>query len=142
MTITHRSFLHEQDKQLMIDLACQFQTDHLHVVDLPYWLSSWGLDDKENIRLWFDGRISSLGLPCKVRFGRLIMLAMRTIPPCSRKSLHGRMDVLELLSVRHTSVRLGLSMCSRGKSLAKRIWKRWALPVNLMWARIRGQRYS
>lgn len=50
MTITHRSFLQDQDKQLMIDLAGQFQSDHLHVVDLPYRLSSWGLDDKENVR--------------------------------------------------------------------------------------------
>jgi len=55
MTIAHRSFLHHQDKQLMIDLAGQFQADHLHVVDLPYRLSSWGLDEKENVSLWFDG---------------------------------------------------------------------------------------
>lgn len=55
MTIIHRSFLHEQDKQLMIDLAGRFQTDHLRVIDLPYRLSSWGLDDTENVRLWFDG---------------------------------------------------------------------------------------
>ena len=55
MTITHRSFLQDQDRQLMIDLAGQFQSDHLHVVDLPYRLSSWGLDDKENVCLWFDG---------------------------------------------------------------------------------------
>lgn len=54
MTITHRSFLHEHDKQLMIDLACRFQTDHLHVVDLLYRLSSWALDDAENVRLWLD----------------------------------------------------------------------------------------
>lgn len=46
----HCSFLHEQDKQSMIDLAGQFQTDHLHVVDQPYRLSSWGLDDTENVR--------------------------------------------------------------------------------------------
>lgn len=55
MTITPRSFLQEQDKQLMIDLACRFQESHLRVVDLPYRLSSWALDDKENVRLWFDG---------------------------------------------------------------------------------------
>ncbi|HNM37406.1 MAG TPA: hypothetical protein PKI33_10090, partial [Anaerolineales bacterium] len=55
MITTHRAFLNDQDKQLMIDLAGQFQSDHLHVVDLPYRLSSWGFDDKENVRLWFDG---------------------------------------------------------------------------------------
>lgn len=26
---------------------------NLHVADLPYRLSSWSLDDKENVRLWF-----------------------------------------------------------------------------------------
>lgn len=51
MTITYRSFLQDQDKQLMIDLAGQFQSDNLHVVDLPYRLSSWALDDAENVRL-------------------------------------------------------------------------------------------
>lgn len=55
MLLTHRPFLQDLDKQLMIDLACQFQIDHLHVVDLPYRLSSWGLEDTENVRLWFDG---------------------------------------------------------------------------------------
>ncbi|MBL8063605.1 MAG: hypothetical protein JNK32_11325 [Anaerolineales bacterium] len=49
MLINQRSFLHDQDKQLMIDLAGQFQKDHLHVMDLPYRLSSWALDDKENV---------------------------------------------------------------------------------------------
>jgi len=39
----------------MIDLACRFQESHLHVVDLPYRLSSWALDDSENVRLWLDG---------------------------------------------------------------------------------------
>lgn len=67
MIITQRPFLDDQDKQLMIDLACQFQADHLHVVDLPYRLSSWGLDDKENVRLGGSAK-SVLGnrlcLPC------------------------------------------------------------------------------
>ncbi len=55
MTLTHRPFMNDHDKQMMIDLACRSQADHLHVVDLPYRLSSWGLDEKENVRLWFDG---------------------------------------------------------------------------------------
>lgn len=54
MATTHRSFMYEHDKQLMIDLACRFQETHLHVVDLPYRLSSWALDDVENVRLWLD----------------------------------------------------------------------------------------
>jgi hypothetical protein len=49
MRITDRSFMHEKDKQLMIDLAGQFQSDYLHVVDLPYRLSSWALDNAEHI---------------------------------------------------------------------------------------------
>lgn len=49
MSITHRSFLYDQDKQLMIDLACRFQESHLHVMDLPYQLSSSALDNAEHV---------------------------------------------------------------------------------------------
>jgi ribosomal protein S18 acetylase RimI-like enzyme len=34
-------------------LAAAHFADHMHVVDLPYRLSSWGLDDSANSRLWF-----------------------------------------------------------------------------------------
>lgn len=34
-------------------LAAAHPNDHLHVVDLPYRLSSWGLDDPANTCLWF-----------------------------------------------------------------------------------------
>ena len=54
MTITLRSFLTEEDKYLMSALARQFPENNLHVIDLPYRLSSWALDDPENIGLWFD----------------------------------------------------------------------------------------
>lgn len=54
MTITQRSFSTEQDKYLMSALARQFAGDNLHVIDLPYRLSSWAFDNPENIRLWFD----------------------------------------------------------------------------------------
>lgn len=78
MSIVCGSFLHEQDKQLMIDLACQFQADHLHVVDLPYRLSSWALDDVENIRLWFDGESLVAWAVLQSPFGGSIMLALLT----------------------------------------------------------------
>lgn len=38
----------------MIALAQASPDDHLHVVDLPYRLSSWGLDDPGNAALWVD----------------------------------------------------------------------------------------
>ena len=37
----------------MIALAWHTRAHHLHVVDLPYRLSSWGLDDPLNTRLWY-----------------------------------------------------------------------------------------
>jgi uncharacterized protein YfaA (DUF2138 family) len=35
-------------------LTREFHAENLHVVDLPYRLSSWALDDPENVRLWTD----------------------------------------------------------------------------------------
>jgi mycothiol synthase len=54
MTIALRSFSNEQDKCLMSALADQCFENNLHVIDLPYRLSSWALDDPENVGLWFD----------------------------------------------------------------------------------------
>jgi mycothiol synthase len=54
MAITQRPFSIEQDKNLMSALACQFAENTLHVIDLPYRLSSWAFDNPENIHLWFD----------------------------------------------------------------------------------------
>ena len=52
--ITQRTFRGEVDRLAMIALARAFPTDNLHVVDLPYRLSSWALDDSDNIGLWAD----------------------------------------------------------------------------------------
>lgn len=38
----------------MIALAQTCPSDNLHIVDLPYRLSSWALDYPENVGLWFD----------------------------------------------------------------------------------------
>ena len=38
----------------MSALARQHPENNLHVIDLPYRLSSWTFDDAENISLWFD----------------------------------------------------------------------------------------
>ena len=54
MKITLRCFSSEHDKYLMSALARQCPENNLHVIDLPYRLSSWALDDPENIGLWFD----------------------------------------------------------------------------------------
>ena len=54
MPITLRAFLTEQDKYRMSVLAHQHFEHNLHIIDLPYRLSSWALDDPENVGLWFD----------------------------------------------------------------------------------------
>ena len=54
MTITQRAFSAQPDKYLMSALARQCPEHNLHVTDLPYRLSSWAVDDPENVRLWFD----------------------------------------------------------------------------------------
>ena len=54
MKIGQREFSGETDKQAMIALAQAFPNDDLHVVDLPYRLSSWALDYPDNIGLWVN----------------------------------------------------------------------------------------
>jgi mycothiol synthase len=54
MKITQRHLLAEQDKYLMSALAHQSPENNLHVIDLPYRLSSWAFDNPENVGLWFD----------------------------------------------------------------------------------------
>lgn len=54
MQLHRRQFSGEADKQAMIALARMCKADTLHVVDLPYRLSSWALDDPEHTDLWFN----------------------------------------------------------------------------------------
>jgi hypothetical protein len=54
MKLFHRPFSGDIDKYKMDILAQQSTTDNLHVIDLPYRLSSWALANPDNIRLWFD----------------------------------------------------------------------------------------
>lgn len=56
MNVISRAYQTETDKLLMAALARRHAADHLHVIDLPYRLSSWALDDPENVRLWFDAQ--------------------------------------------------------------------------------------
>ena len=57
-----RAFSGETDKREMTALAQAFPESHLHSTDLPYRLSSWGMDDPENIRLWTDSSGRLVGL--------------------------------------------------------------------------------
>jgi mycothiol synthase len=53
----------DADKAQMSALARRFPGDNLHVIDLPYRLSSWALDDPENVALWFDdGQLVAWGV--------------------------------------------------------------------------------
>lgn len=55
MKLFPRTYSGEADKKSMASLAQAFSASHLHTIDLPYRLSSWGLDEPENIRLWETG---------------------------------------------------------------------------------------
>lgn len=55
MTIIQRPYHEAADLQRMAALVHQFPGEHVHVIDLPYRLCSWALDDPENARLWFEG---------------------------------------------------------------------------------------
>lgn len=54
MSFLSRPYSSDADQSQMTALAQAFLASHLHAVDLPYRLSSWGLEDVENIRLWED----------------------------------------------------------------------------------------
>jgi ribosomal protein S18 acetylase RimI-like enzyme len=56
MKMSQRAFVDGEDMAAMIALAAAFPDDNLHVVDLPYRLASWALDDPANVALWDDGR--------------------------------------------------------------------------------------
>ena len=59
MKINQREFSNETDKRAMAALVRDFPANNLHVVDLPYRLSSWAFDFPENIGLWVnaDGQL-------------------------------------------------------------------------------------
>ncbi len=61
MKMSRRDFADGGDVAAMIALAAEFPEDNLHVVDLPYRLASWAVDDPANAALWIDerGRIAA-----------------------------------------------------------------------------------
>ena len=54
MEIRQRNYSNQDDQREMIRLAQQFPDEVLHGSDLPYRLSSWALDEPENVGLWVD----------------------------------------------------------------------------------------
>jgi ribosomal protein S18 acetylase RimI-like enzyme len=56
MKTVQREYRGDTDKGAMIALTHASPGGNLHVVDLPYRLSSWALDDPGNCGLWFDAR--------------------------------------------------------------------------------------
>ncbi len=56
MSLQQREYQGETDKSLMQALVYACPEDNLHVVDLPYRLSSWAFDVPENVALWVDAR--------------------------------------------------------------------------------------
>lgn len=55
MTATIRAYTGEADKERMAALVRAFPQDTIHLIDLPYRLSSWALDYPRNVALWEDG---------------------------------------------------------------------------------------
>ena len=55
MRIDQREFSGEADIQAMMALARLAPSENLHVIDLPYRLSSWALDHPGNAGLWVSG---------------------------------------------------------------------------------------
>jgi mycothiol synthase len=54
MTLRQRPFSGKDDLRGMSALVEAFPEQNLHVVDLPYRLCSWALDETGNIGLWFN----------------------------------------------------------------------------------------
>lgn len=55
MNFTHRVIESVNDQLAMAALARATSAHNLHVIDLPYRLSSWALDEPANTQLWFAG---------------------------------------------------------------------------------------
>jgi hypothetical protein len=69
MTYKILPFSGSSDLGAMHALAQAYPNQHLHVIDLPWRLCSWGMDEHENIGLWLDscGQLASwvvLQTPC------------------------------------------------------------------------------
>lgn len=54
MKLSFYPISNEAEKHQMHALANRYPSGCLHVTDLPYRLSSWALDDPDNVGLWFD----------------------------------------------------------------------------------------
>lgn len=50
-----RPYMGEADKERMAALARAFPREQIHLIDLPYRLSSWAFDCPQNVALWEDG---------------------------------------------------------------------------------------
>lgn len=59
MKIRQGYYSGDADQYEMIQLARETQAENMHVVDLPYRLSSWALDEPDNVGLWAneDGQL-------------------------------------------------------------------------------------
>ncbi len=54
MKISQRKYLGEDGHREMIQLAKETLVGNIHLIDLPYRLSSWALDEPNNVNLWVD----------------------------------------------------------------------------------------
>lgn len=54
MPLTIRNYVNETDKTQILELAHTTAGTNLHLIDLPYRLSSWTFDHPANVALWQD----------------------------------------------------------------------------------------
>lgn len=74
MKISFRLYSGSADQPAMLALAQACFTENLHVVDMLYRLSSWALDDPENVGLWVDAHRKLIAWGAmQAPFGRYIM---------------------------------------------------------------------
>ena len=50
-----RPYHNPEDRERMLALARLCPAENVHVVDLPYRLSSWAFDSADNVSLWEEG---------------------------------------------------------------------------------------
>ncbi|MEO8883799.1 MAG: N-acetyltransferase [Devosia sp.] len=55
MKFWKRGYRGKPDLAEVLRLAAADPASHIHLVDLPYRLCSWGLDDSRNVGVWADG---------------------------------------------------------------------------------------
>jgi hypothetical protein len=128
--VRHGRLSGDADKLRMVSLARFLAGAHLHVVDVPCHLSSWGLDGPSNTALWADDS------------GRLRAWAVMQMPfwtvdyLCDPNDQDLHRQILARADERARAIRClppdppGLCMSSLIRPATSKTWKRLVLPAS------------